>query len=55
MLVDDGGSRAARVAQKLKRLCEHARLMGQNMKETVWLINSQRDTESKLASYLSIT
>jgi len=38
--------------EKLKRLCEQARLMGRNMKETVWLINSQRDTLSDLASYL---
>jgi signal transduction histidine kinase len=39
--------------EKLKRLCEQARLMGRNMKETVWLINSQRDTVSELASYLA--
>ena len=39
--------------EKLKRLCEQARAMGRNMKETVWLINSQRDTVSELASYLA--
>jgi signal transduction histidine kinase len=39
--------------EKLKRLCEQARLMGRNMKETVWLINSQHDTVSELASYLA--
>jgi signal transduction histidine kinase len=47
------GGRAGSSGEKLKRLCEHARLMGQNMKETVWLINSQRDTVSELASYLA--
>lgn len=39
--------------EKLKRLCEQARAMGRNMKETVWLINSQRDTVGELASYLA--
>ena len=48
-LADVGGHHG----DKLKRLCEQARAMGRNMKETVWLINSQRDTVSELASYLA--
>jgi len=47
------GEGAGDQAEKLKRLCEQARAMGRNMKETVWLINSQRDTVSELASYLA--
>lgn len=47
------GEQAGSSGTKLKRLCEQARLMGRNMKETVWLINSQRDTVSELASYLA--
>ncbi|HEY8933251.1 MAG TPA: ATP-binding protein [Rariglobus sp.] len=46
------GGEAGAHDEKLKRLCEQARAMGRNMKETVWLINSQRDTVSELASYL---
>jgi hypothetical protein len=38
---------------KLKRLCDEARLLGRAMNETVWLINSQRDTVRELASYLA--
>ncbi|WP_338287074.1 ATP-binding protein [Luteolibacter sp. LG18] len=48
----DLGETAGASGDKLKRLCEQARLMGRNMKETVWLINSQRDTVAELASYL---
>lgn len=47
------GDGAGRPGDKLKRLCEQARAMGRDMKETVWLINSQRDTVSELASYLA--
>ena len=47
------GGGAGPSGEKLKRLCEQARAMGRNMKETVWLINSQRDTVSELASYLA--
>ena len=47
------GDEAGPSGDKLKRLCEQARAMGRNMKETVWLINSQRDTVSELASYLA--
>ena len=47
------GDGAGRSGEKLKRLCEQARGMGRNMKETVWLINSQRDTVGELASYLA--
>ncbi len=49
----DLGDAAGPSGEKLKRLCEQARAMGRNMKETVWLINSQRDTVSELASYLA--
>lgn len=47
------GDEAGRSGEKLKRLCEQARAMGRNMKETVWLINSQRDTVGELASFLA--
>lgn len=47
------GDAAGPSGEKLRRLCEQARSMGRNMKETVWLINSQRDTVSELASYLA--
>lgn len=47
-LGDDAGTSG----DKLKRLCEQARAMGRNMKETIWLINSRRDTLGELASYL---
>ena len=47
------GGETGRSGEKLKRLCEQARAMGRNMKETVWLINSQRDTVSELASFLA--
>ena len=47
------GDGAGASGEKLKLLCEQARAMGRNMKETVWLINSQRDTVSELASYLA--
>ena len=47
------GDGASLPGDKLKRLCEQARAMGRDMKETVWLINSQRDTVSELASYLA--
>lgn len=49
----DLGDGAGASGEKLTRLCEQARAMGRNMKETVWLINSQRDTIGELASYLA--
>lgn len=35
------------------RLCEQARELAREMNETVWLINSQRDTVRDLASYVT--
>lgn len=38
---------------KLERVCDQARELVREMNETVWLINSQRDTVQDLASYLT--
>lgn len=38
---------------KLERLCDQARELARDMNETVWLINSQRDTIHDLASYIT--
>jgi signal transduction histidine kinase len=39
-------------SERLGRLCDQARALAGGMNETVWLINSQRDTVRDLASYL---
>ncbi len=39
-------------AGRLDRLCDQARALAGGMNETIWLINSQRDTVRDLASYL---
>ena len=44
---------AGEAAEKLERLGEQARELMRGMNETVWLINSQRDTVRDLASFLA--
>ncbi len=39
-------------AEKIERMCDQARSLSGGMNETIWLINSQRDTVRDLASYL---
>ena len=39
-------------AGRLDRLCDQARALAGGMNETIWLINSRRDTVRDLASYL---
>ena len=39
-------------ADRMARLCDQARALAGGMNETIWLINSQRDTVRDLASYL---
>lgn len=46
------GAAGGAVADRLGRLCDQARALAGGMNETVWLINSQRDTVRDLASYL---
>jgi signal transduction histidine kinase len=47
----DGGAGEG-AADRLARLCDQARALSGGMSETIWLINSQRDTVRDLASYL---
>ena len=48
---ETGGNGAA--TEKLARLCEQARALAGTMNESIWLINSQRDTVRDLASHLA--
>jgi signal transduction histidine kinase len=40
-------------AEALGRLCDQSRILMRGMNETVWLINSQRDTIRDFASYMA--
>lgn len=55
VLLGEGARRATgdEAAEKLERLGGQARALMRGMNETVWLINSQRDTVRDLASFLA--